>query len=145
VIPEVDVRIGAPNEVSAGGNFSAWVNVSNVYHLGSADYDIIYDPNILNVASVSGGSVGGGIFPVCSWDYSPPETQGRIRIIQYLAAGKWVNGSGYMASVNFSVVGSPCNYSAIQPTPGPFCGGLFNSETGNIPANWISDSVHVDN
>lgn len=73
----------------------------------------------------------------------PPATQGRIRIIQYLAAGKWVDGSGYMARITFNEVGSSCDNSVIQPTPGPFNGGLFNSEVEYIPANWISDSVHV--
>jgi hypothetical protein len=132
--------------VSAGGSFSAWVNVSNVSHLAAADYDVVYDPNVSVVTSVAGGSIGGGSFLVDMWDLSPPGVQGRVRIIQSPPGmGTSVSGSGYMARINFSVVGSPCSHSTIQPTPGPFSGGLFDSSAEKIPANWISDSVHVNN
>jgi hypothetical protein len=140
------VWIDAPDEVSAGGNFSAWVNVSNVSHLAAADYDVTYDPSVLNVTNVAGGSIGGGSFQVDMWDLSPHGVQGRVRMIQKPPGmGTSVSGSGYMAIIFFHVNGSPCNYSTIQPTPGPFSGGLFDSSTNNIPANWISDSVHVGN
>jgi hypothetical protein len=143
----VNVWIDAPDEMSAGGNFSAWVNVSNVSNMGAADYDIIYDPDVLEVTNIpyAGGVIGGSPFPVDMWTLSPPGVQGRVRIINNAPGSSSVSGSGYMARVYFHVVGSPCNYSTIQPTPGPFSGGLFDSSTNNIPANWISDSVHVGN
>ncbi len=146
--PEVNVWIDATDEVSAGGNFTAWVNVSNVYHLGGANYDITYDPNILAVIDIDCGSgvIGGEPFPNnpsgFTWAYVPPATQGRIRILQYMNAGNSVDGYGYMARVYFHVVGSSCDSSTIEPSTGP-SGGLFKSDTTEIPANWISDSVHV--
>jgi len=143
--PDVNVGIGALDEVLAGGNFTAWVNVSNVRKLAAANYDITYDPNILAVTGVDCGNgvVGGKPFPNKSsgftWAYVQPATQGRIRIIQYMDASKSVSGSGYMARVYFHVVGSSRDSSTIELSNGE----LFKSDTTKIPANWISDSVHV--
>ena len=144
--PSVNVGIDAPDEVSAGGNFSVWVNVSNVYKLAAANYDITYDPNVSVVTGVDCGSgvIGGKPFPNnstgFSWSY-PEKTQGRIRILQFekAGAGRWVSGSGYMARVYFHVVGSSRDSSTIELSNGE----LFKSDTTKIPANWISDSVHV--
>jgi len=119
-----------------------WVNVSYVYRLAAAQYDITYDPGVLAVTSVTGGSVGGGGFPLDGWTLSPKGVQGRVRIINNAPGmGGWVTGSGYMARVYFHVNGSPGSYSTIEFSNGK----LAKSDMTEISANWIGDSVHVVN
>jgi hypothetical protein len=131
--------------VKAGGTFIAWVNVSQVNHLAAADYDVIYDPDVLEVTDIplAGGVIGGSPLPVDMWAFSPPGIQGRVRIINNAPRESSVSGSGYMAEIHFRVVGTNCDDSIIEPAPGPNAGGLFDSNANKIPANWISDSVHV--
>jgi len=140
-IPEATVWIGAPGEVPAGGSFIAYVNVSEVEKLGSADYDVVYNSSILEVTDVpyAGGVIGGSAFEVDMWAVVEP---GRVRIIQSAPGlGSWVSGSGYLAEIHFDVIGSSCDASGIEPVPGPFDGGLFNSQTQRILVDW--SAVHV--
>ena len=141
--PDDNVWIDAPGEVPAGGNFSVWVNVSvGTHHLAGATYDITYDPSVMNVTSVdTTGIVGGKAFPnstIHSWSFQAP---GEIRINQAMKALVWVSGSGYMARVYFHVNGSPCDDSDIEFNEAV----LVKSDSYTLPANWISDSVHVGN
>jgi hypothetical protein len=145
--PEVTVWIDAPGEVSENGSFIAYVNVSEVDKLSAADYDVVYDPDVLELTDVpyAGGVIGGSAFPVDMWGLVNG-SQGAVRIIQSAPGmGTSVSGSGYMAEVHFDVIGSSCDSSDIEPMPGPFDGGLFDSQTKLIPCNWISDSMHVSN
>ena len=129
--------------MTESGSFIAYVNVSEVYKLGSADYDVVYDPDVLEATDVpyAGGIIGGGAFPVDMWAVVEP---GRVRIIQSAPGmGSWVSGSGYMAAIYFDVKGSSCDSSDVEPVPGPFDGGLFNSQTQRILVDWSAGSVHV--
>jgi hypothetical protein len=127
--------------VPAGGNFSVWVNISYVNRLALAQYDITYNPGVLAVTSVTGGSINGSGFPLDGWSF-PDGVQGRIRIINNVPGmGTSVTGSGYMARVYFHVNGSPGTNSTIKLSNGK----LAKSSGTEIPANWIGDSVLVVN
>lgn len=145
--------IDAPAEVTAGTNFIASVNVTEVYHLAAADYDIVYDPSVLEVVDRNGdsdinnldiiaGKVGGKGFPVKGATLVGG-VQGKLRVLQYLKAGAYRDGEGYLCKVEFKLVGSACDTSAITPQEIEETGsGLMKSDTTKIPATWVSDSVH---
>ncbi len=145
---DVTIYIDAPAEVPAGGSFTAYVRITEVKKLAAADYDVTYDPSVLEITDVyrhvASGVIGGATFPLKMWDLAPRGVQGRVRIIQHTGIGGGsVSGTGYMSAITFRVIGSTGATSAITPMPGPNDGGLFNSLVQKIPADWESDSVHV--
>jgi len=101
-------------------NFSAYVIVSTVWDLDSGNYDVIYDPTVLEVTNVSDGwakDVYTGEYvtvDVANWGFIPPATQGRVRIINN-QPGPPVNASGYLAEIHFKVITGECGaYSDVE-------------------------------
>ena len=136
---DVTVTIVAPAEVVEGGNFTARVNISAVVDFNSCDYYVTYDPAVVEVTGVSNGLIDGTEMPVSSWGLIPPGVQGTVRVIQYLPGATGVTGEGYLADIQFHVVGTACNTSALDLNDGT----LNDNIAQVIPAEWIDDSVHV--
>jgi len=135
----VTVSIDAPAEVDGGTDFTARVNITEVTDFDAANYDITYNPLILEVTDVTDGIIGETVIPVDMWDFVPAETQGTIRVIQNVPGLSGVSGSGYLAKIHFHVVGSAGNTSDIILSNGV----MSNTTATEIPATWLGDSVHV--
>ena len=56
---EISVSIDAPAEVGEGTDFIARVNITDVTNFDAANYDITYDPLILEVTDVTDGVIDG--------------------------------------------------------------------------------------
>jgi len=127
--PDVAVWIDFPDapgmgvtlETYPGAEFMVRTNISNVYRLMTTNYDITYDPAVVEVVrvvfwqpDVRKGKIGGENFPVSSCSFVPQKTQGRLRVVQYLDAFDWRTGSGYMSRIYFRVVGTPGQASPIR-------------------------------
>ena len=54
----VTVRIDAPDEVDAGSDFVARVNISEVTGLDSFQFRTSYDPSVIEVSDVIDGLIG---------------------------------------------------------------------------------------
>jgi|GEM_PF-1829736 len=115
--PGVNVTL----ETYAGAEFVVRTNISDVYRLYTANYDITYNAAVVEVVrvvfwqpDVRKGKIGGENFPVNSCIFQPQKTQGRLRVIQYLDAYDWRTGSGYMSRIYFRVVGSPGQASPVR-------------------------------
>lgn len=130
------VSIGAPAEVSAGSDFTLQVKVGEVVNFDSANYDIAYDADVLEVTGVGNGSIGNTTIPIANWNFDPT----KVRIINNIPGLAGVNGSGYLAEVYFHVIGSGGDTSDLG-----FTGScvMYNVEAVQIPAKWDGGSVRV--
>jgi hypothetical protein len=136
---DVAVSIDAPAEVGEGGDFIARVNITDVANFDAANYDIAYDPLILEVTDVTDGLVGETLISVDMWDSVPSGTQAMIRVIQNVPGLSGVSGSGYLAEIHFHVAGSAGKASNITPSNGV----LSDNTASEIPTTWVGDSVRV--
>lgn len=138
--PSVTVSIGAPDEVTAGGNFTVKVESSELINFDSANYDITYDPDVIELWGVTNGSIGATTIPIANWQFVPMGIQGTVRIIDNVPGFAGINGSGNLAEVHFKVVGSSGSTSSIAFTGDA---GLFDNTAAEIPAKWVGGSVSV--
>lgn len=134
------VSIGAPAEVSAGSDFTVRVEVGEVVNFDSANYDIEYDPDVVQYVSLGNGSIGNTTIPIANWQLVPTGVQGKLRVINNIPGLAGVNGSGYLAEVHFQVVGSSGDTGDLG-----FTGScvMYNVEAIQIPAEWDGGSVFV--
>ena len=140
VAADATVSIDAPAEVGEGTDFIARVNITEVVNFDAANYDITYDPTIIEVTDVTDGVIGGTAIPVSIWGLIPSGVQGKIRVIQNIPGISGVSGSGYLAEIHFHVIGSAGSTSNITPSNAM----LSDNTATEIPATWVGDSVHVN-
>ena len=116
----VTVSIDAPAEVDAGSSFVANVTVSSVTNFDSCGFDVVYDHAVIHVTDVTDGQIGGYTIEVGPGDWSyipaPGPDQGRIRVTATRsgAPGPGVSGTGYLAQIHFTAVGSGGDCSDID-------------------------------
>jgi PKD repeat protein len=131
------VSIGVPAQVPEGSDFTVTINVDAVTDFDVAQYDITYNPAVIEVTDVTDGLIGGTTIPVSSWGYYP--SQGTIRVINNVPGTPGVTGSGYLAEIHFHVVGATGTSSAISLDNGI----LGDKDALQIPATWTNGSVEV--
>jgi hypothetical protein len=108
-IPGVMLSVSAPATVVTDSTFDVDLNISTVNNLNASQFNISYDPTVIQIIGAEGGSgVGGGIvggivFPIAMWAFLPQGTPGKIRVIGF--AGGPVSRSGYLARIHFQVIG----------------------------------------
>ena len=123
--PDATVTIEAPSIVPPGGSFVARLNITSVTDLSFATYRIQYDPSVLAVANVTDGMIGGsaaGVSVVDDWTnlesewYGWDAAPGELGVVQgaYLAGEAGLSGSGYLAEIEFDVIGAWCDTSPIS-------------------------------
>ena len=143
--PTLAVLVDAPAEVEEDGNFSAQVDIINLdmdpgnY---SASYVLTYNANIIRVVNVSAGLIGSSSIPVTNWSFVTPGVQGVLSVVQNISATAAVTGSGYLAEIDFDVVGTHCNTSDIDFNKTVSRLYVLPSMT-TINAAWFDDEVHV--
>lgn len=130
------VAIAAPDPVAENSDFTADVEITDVIGFDAANYDITFDPTVLEVSDVTTGLIDGTTIPVDMWGTITP---GTIRVIQNVPGLTGVSGSGYLARVHFHVIGSAGEASALTLSNGV----MSDSSATEIPASWISTSVDV--
>lgn len=131
------VSIIAPAEVVVGSTFSARVNITNVTNLNAWNYDVVFNKNVLEVAGVLGGEVGG--MPIQPGENQWVVKDGTLKVVNDIAGISTVSGSGYLAVIQFKVIGEIGNTSSIDLQGGMLSNDLANS----IPATWGRASVVV--
>jgi hypothetical protein len=115
----VTVGIDAPAEVDPGSPFVANVTVSYVTNFDSCFFDVTYDQTVIHVTNVTGGVIGGHAIVVgaSDWTYVPPGSDtGRIRVLAISSVNPIIcgtNGTGYLAQIHFTGVGSAGRSSGI--------------------------------
>ena len=134
----VTVTIDAPDgDIATGSDFTATVNISEVTDFDGADYDVVFNPAIIDLTSASDGDIGGTAIPVVVFN---PLEAGRVRIVNNVTGTPGVDGTGYLAELHFHAVG-----------PGDSDITLENSHLADIippdytieDVTWVGDSVHI--
>ena len=139
---DCEVTIGVPVTVNApeivSGTFNATIDIENVTDLDSGQFDLSFDPSVVNVSDVHDGNIGGTTVPISDWRFMDADT---IRVLFDLPDVDLVSGSGSLATVNFEIIGSVGDTSVLDISNGE----LFDLDTYSegIPATWTDSEVTV--
>ena len=130
----VQVKVDAPTYIE--GTFEASINVDNIMDFNSGQFDISFDPSVVNVSDVEDGRMDGATIPVDRWEFID---RSKIRVIIDVPGITGVSGSGNLAKICFDVVGKRGDKSVLDISDGM----LVNMEAEEIPVEWIDDGVIV--
>jgi parallel beta-helix repeat protein len=95
------VYVNAPEVVS--GTFNATIDIMNVTDMHAGQFDLSFDPGVVNVLGVDAGNINGKTIPIVDWRFMD---DGRIRVLFTLSGLDTVSGSGYVARIDFETTGS---------------------------------------
>ena len=137
---DCDVAIGVPVTVNApevvSGAFDATIEIENVADMNGGQFDLSFDPGVVNVTDVNNGSIDGTAVPLVDWRFMDADT---IRVLFKLSGDAGVSGSGSVATIKFAVTGSQGDTSILDMTDG----NLADTGADEIPATWTDDEVTV--
>ena len=135
----VNVAVNAPEFVS--GTFNATIDVNEVTDLCGAQFDLTFDPDVIDVESVESGMIDDREMPIT---YRMIE-DGRLMMMIFdfdLIEEGGVSGSGYLAKITFDVVGDAGDTSAIDFCESDeFMRKLMDVDGEMIDANWFGADV----
>ena len=130
----VTVTVNAPAYVNE--TFNVTVRIDNVTELNAAQFDLSFDSSVVNVTEVKEGEIGGKVVSLYMWNFTDADT---IRVIPKLSGVEGANGSGYLAIVEFVVVGKGGESSKLDISGGK----LSNVSAKEINADWFDAEVTV--
>ncbi len=145
---DVNVTINAPEYVSED-TFEVTMDVTEVTDFDSGQFDLMFDPDVINVVDVTDGNIEDIKISVDMWRHMDDD---RVRVIFNADAGaEGVSGYGYVAKIAFEVVGDIGDTSAIDMSD-EFERGLYYLEPregydtvgpADLPANWFGTTVTI--
>jgi PKD repeat protein len=144
----VTISIDAPDEeLDAGSELVVTVSITEVTDIDSFQFDVSYDPSIIEVIGAEGagqgvtdGLIDSTAVPIPMWGFEPPGTQGTIKVLGNMPGIAGVSGSGYLAQIHFNVTGWPGSTSELTLSEGQ----LWDNMGAEISvAEWVGDSVKV--
>jgi hypothetical protein len=115
--PEVLVTIEAPAEVQQDEVFTARLSIDGIEKFDSANFDHIFDPNVLTIdninpgTGITGGDLAGRSIPIVETNQSEP---GVVRVVINVPGFPGLSGTGYLAEVQFRPIGAPGDTSTID-------------------------------
>jgi len=140
-----EVAVGVPVTANTSdvvsGTFNVMIDIENVLNLKAGQFDLSFDSSVVNVTDVENGLIDGTTMKIAEWKFMDSDT---IRVIsRRTGIGRTVSGSGYLATINFSVTGS--GTSVLGISDGKLAGILTEGTTDaeEIPATWADDEVSV--
>jgi len=131
---QTQVCVNSPEVVS--GTFEVTIDIHNVANLDSGQFDLSFDPGVVNVTAVHDGDISGRPVPVESWDLVDADT---IRVLFNLPGVTGVSGQGRIATISFEVTGSQGATCVLDVSDGR----LFDTEADEISALWNDHEVTV--
>ena len=132
----VTVAVNAPAMVKEGETFNATIDVTNITNFNSGQFELSFESSVVNVTEVAGGSIDGTAIPESTWELLDANTVG---VLVRMPMGEGVNGSGYIATISFDVVGEAGDRSELCIS----AGRLADKDAENITAEWIDDEIIV--
>jgi len=97
----VTVAVNSPETIS--GAFSATVDVEDIAGMNGGQFDLTFDPSVVNVTNVTSGEIGGTAIPIVDWGFMDADT---VRVLFKLSGADGVSGTGSLATIDFAMVGS---------------------------------------
>jgi len=156
---DVEVRVNAPEYVS--DTFEVTIDIENVMSLDAGQFDLSFDPSVVNVMEVEAGNIEGTEVPVDMWRLID---NNMIRVCFNLPNAAvetnpgelshnfmpetdpgGVDGSGYLAKITFTITGNTgdsCVLS-LSDESDSFKRGLGDISLDPIPAIWFDDTVII--
>lgn len=146
---DVNVMVNAPPYVSEDA-FEVTMDVTEITDLNGGQFDLTYDPDVINVVDVESGMIDDTEIPIVGERHFKDDDYDRYRVIFRLDGNDCASGSGYVAKIIFEVVGGTGDVSAID-IPEEFkrmlsdCIGAQTATglTGEISANWFGTNVTI--
>ena len=133
---EVPVTVDAPTSVDEGVNFIVTVTIGAVTNFDACDYEVVFNSEVITLTSVTDGVIDGTTIPVIGTNEI---ALGRVKVVENVTGFPGVSGSGYLAELHFTVIGSDGTSSTINLEEG--C--LSDNTATEITATWTGDSVNV--
>jgi len=133
----VTVSVDTPAAVDPDSGFAASISISEVTDFDACNYDVAFDPLVLQLDDVTAGLIGSTTIPVDMYNELSP---GTYRIIQNVPGLGGANGSGYLAELHFHVIGAAGDNSLV----GPSNGVISDITAVEIEANWVEGAVVVE-
>jgi hypothetical protein len=131
----VSVSVKAPAEIAPDSSFTATVDITGVVDLNAAQYDILFNPSVLQLDEVAYGQIGSKTVVAMTNEVEA----GHWIVVQYpIIMTDTVSGSGQLAVLHFRHIGSPGDSSDLNITD-----GILSGMAGEIPATWTKSSVKV--
>jgi hypothetical protein len=130
----VEVRVNAPESVD--GTFNATIDVANVTDLNSGQFDLSFNSSVVNVTDVKEGEIDGVAVPIFMWNFFDTDT---VRVLVCMPMDVGVNGSGYLAKIEFEVKGNSGEKSTLNISNEM----LVDTKAKKIDAEWYDDEVTV--
>ncbi len=146
VVSRITVSIDAPDEVGAGSDFVARVNVTEVADFDSFQLKVSYDNSVIQITGEEGGEgvtpgqIDSTSVPIDMWVFSPEGTPGTAFVLGNLPGVAGVNGTGYLCEVHFTVVGDPGDSNDITLSEG-WLGDVNGLEI--LVGQWLGTTVQV--
>ncbi len=130
----VPVAVNSPEVITSA--FGATVDVEDITGMNGGQFDLTFDPGVVNVTDVTSGEIGGTEIPIVDWKFMDADT---IRVLFKLSGVDGVSGTGSLATIDFAVVGSQSDACALDISDGT----LSDSEADEIPATWADAAVAI--
>jgi len=130
----VTVAVNSPEVTTSA--FSATVDVEDIVGMNGGQFDLTFDPGVVNVTDVTSGEIGGTAIPIVDWKFMDADT---IRVLFKLSGADGVSGTGSLATVSFEVTGTSGNTCNLDISDGT----LADTAAAEIPAIWIGCTVVV--
>jgi hypothetical protein len=118
-----------------------------VVDLTSGNFDLYFDPDVVNVNDVCDGEIDGTTVPIEDWLLMDED---RVRVLIKLPDAGLVSGSGYLTTIKFEVVGDDGDTSTLEVSDGELFSCITyyfqtysSSEIVEINADWSGDVVTV--
>ena len=130
----VEVRVSVPEEIKEGDIFDVTIDIDEVTALDTAQFDLSFDPNVVEVKEVTEGSLDGETISILTWS---PMNEDTIRVLLNAEGVEGISGSGYLATICFELTGG--DESALELSDVV----LYNKEVVEIPAKWVNATLKV--
>ncbi|NQE05544.1 hypothetical protein C5S32_06705 [ANME-1 cluster archaeon GoMg1] len=104
--------------------------------MDSEQFDIAFNASVVNITSIEDGMIVGMEIPVEMWNFMDKDT---IRVLFNLPGVTGVNGSGYLAKMNFEVTGKEGDNSVLEISNGL----LVDTDAKEIPVSWAGAEITV--
>jgi hypothetical protein len=129
----VNATVNAPKY--ATGTFNASIDVSLITGFNSGQFDLTFNSSVVNVTDVKDGEINGEAVPIFMWNFLDADT---IKVLVNMPMDMGVNGSGYLAEVEFEVKGRSGDKSNLN-----ISGLLVDTEAKKIDADWLGSEVRI--
>ncbi|MEA1909121.1 MAG: cohesin domain-containing protein [Euryarchaeota archaeon] len=134
IAQKMQVYVNAPEVVS--GTFDATIDVYNAVALDSGQFDLTFNPSVVNVIDVYDGNIDGTTVPIDSWNFTDADT---IRVLFNLPGVDDLSGSGQIATISFEITGAVKDTSVLDISDGL----IVDSKSDETSALWSDCNVAI--